>query len=180
MSNEWRLGVLALALATGSVQAQVYKCVRANGVTEYAQTPCGDNAREVEVRAGPTTSADDGGDRNRQAIAQSTALSSAGISERNCVRRAEADILGPANRRAAAYQQQISALNAQLTGAANDLAGATSQSGIRTQIAGVQQAMATDRSGADAQVVVARQDCATARRAREDEIRREAMSASSL
>ncbi|NYZ63006.1 DUF4124 domain-containing protein [Luteimonas deserti] len=174
------MGVVALALAAGGAQAQVYKCVRANGATEYAQTPCGENAREVEVRSPPTTSAEDGSSRNRQAIAQSTALSSAGIAERNCVQRAEADILGPSNRRAAAYQQQINALNAQLARADNDLAGATSQSGIRSQIAGIQQAMATDRSSANAQVVVARQECATARRTREDEIRRQTESAASL
>lgn len=174
------MGVLALTLVSGLAQAQVYKCTRADGSTEYAQTPCGANAKEVEVRAGPTASTDDGSDRNRQAIAQSNALSSAAVAERNCVQRAEGDILGPSNRRAAEYQQQINALNAQLAGAGTNLAGATSQAGIRSQITGLQQSMAADRSSADAQVIAARQNCATIRRAREDEIRRPAETASGV
>lgn len=180
MAKGFVMGVLVLTLASGLAQAQVYKCTRPDGTTEYSQLSCGASAKEVEIRAAPTSSPEDGSDRNRQAIAQSNALSSAVIAERNCVGRAEADILGPSNRRAAEYRQQINALNAQLAGAGSNLAGATSQAGIRSQISGLQQSMATDRASADAQVIAARQNCAAIRRAREDEIRRPVETASGV
>lgn len=171
MAKGYLMGVLALTLTSGLAQAQVYKCARPGGGTEYSQSPCGANAEEIKVRAAPVASPDDGSDRNRQAIAQSNALSSAVIAERNCVARAEADILGPSGRRVAEYRQHIDALNAQLADAGSNLAGATSQAGIRAQISGLHQSMATERSSADAQAIAARQGCAEIRRAREDEIR---------
>lgn len=161
-----------LAAASGSANAQIYKCKRADGSTEYAQQPCGADAQEVRVRTAPAASNEGAGSSNQQAIQQSTALSSAAIAERNCVIRAEGDILGPTNRRIAGYQSQIDGLNQQLATANNNLAGATWSAGIRGQIAGLQQSVASERTSADGQLTTARQGCASTRRDREAEIKR--------
>lgn len=173
MKKELTCIALATMAAIGVTHAQVYKCAGPGGSTVYSQAPCGANAQEVQVRnSAPPTN--DGSDRNRAAVAQSVALSSAGIAERNCIQRAESDILGPSNRRIGDYQRQISSLNSQMARANNNLAGATWQTGLRNQIASLQQSIATERASADAQLLTARQNCGAIRRAREEEIRRPA------
>jgi hypothetical protein len=49
------LGVLVLALISGSVQAQTFKCVTATGRTEYRGSPC-DDARQEKAMTGGAVS----------------------------------------------------------------------------------------------------------------------------
>jgi hypothetical protein len=49
--------VLAALLAAAPAQAQMYKCVDARGVTQYADKPCpGGKGREVDIRGQPPIS----------------------------------------------------------------------------------------------------------------------------
>lgn len=50
-----RLAFLALILVACPVQAQMYKCVDAKGVTRYTDSP-GPNCKEVEIRGSPPIS----------------------------------------------------------------------------------------------------------------------------
>lgn len=43
------VALLAAALLAGSAQAQVFKCTE-NGKTVFSDAPCGDSAREIDVR----------------------------------------------------------------------------------------------------------------------------------
>lgn len=52
-----RAGVLAILLLALPAQAQVYKCVDARGVTQYADKPCaGGKGREVDIQGQPPIS----------------------------------------------------------------------------------------------------------------------------
>lgn len=60
MSN--RFLPLLLLIVCWPAQAQVYKCVAANGDLTYSQTPCPDKDSKVTVQAAATTGADDEAD----------------------------------------------------------------------------------------------------------------------
>ena len=169
--------VLSCGLAfSGAASAQVYKCQSSAG-TVYSQQPCGANATEVrtrESRQPPASSNLPPVVDHRAAIQRSTAISSAGIRERNCLNAREADIYGPVRVRENASRQQISSLNASLSRANNNLAGATYASGIRGQIAALEQTIATDRAAAGAFMAQARQSCSEERQRTVDEINRAA------
>jgi len=52
-----RLLVLAALLAAPHAQAQMYKCVDARGVTQYADKPCpGGKGKEVDIQGQPPIS----------------------------------------------------------------------------------------------------------------------------
>lgn len=52
-----RLALLAALLAAAPAQAQMYKCVDARGVTQYADKPCPDRGgEEVDIRGQPPIS----------------------------------------------------------------------------------------------------------------------------
>ncbi len=52
-----RAAVLALLLLAPAAQAQMYKCVDARGVTQYADKPCpGGAGKEVDIRGQPPIS----------------------------------------------------------------------------------------------------------------------------
>ncbi|WP_101926984.1 MULTISPECIES: DUF4124 domain-containing protein [Luteimonas] len=171
------IGLVLAGLAAGFAQdaaAQVYKCKAADGSTVYAQQPCGANATEVQVRAGPTAAPAGSESSNYAAIARSTALSGAAIRERNCVARQEADIYRPFQARKASQEQQIAGLNANLARANNNLAGATWSTGLRNQISALRESISRDQLAADSQMASARQQCAAERQRAEEEIRRQA------
>lgn len=104
---------------------------------------------------------------NRAAVYQTTELADAGIAERNCLAAEQSRIYGPVNARAQDVSRQIAALNRDLSRASNNLAGATYEAGIRSQIASLQQSQAADRTSADSQMAEARRRCGDARTERE-------------
>jgi len=108
---------------------------------------------------------------NRAAVYQTTDLSDAGIAERNCLASEQSRIYRPVNERGQQTARQIAYLNRQLLAINNNLAGATYASGLRTQIASLQQAQAADQMSADSQMTAARQRCGDARIERERIIR---------
>ena len=161
--------VLAMALSPTVAEGQVYRCKGPSG-TVYSQQPCSADAAPVAVRGTRAATPVEGGGDARDAIARSTAMSDAGIRERSCLSAASDRIYGPSNDRVADYQRQISGLNSQLSRTNNNLAGATAASGIREQIAGLNQAIATERVSADSQMGSARAQCAADRREAEQAV----------
>jgi len=121
----------------------------------------------MKLRSNRASTESAGEAANRAAVYQTTELADAGIAERNCLSSEQNRIYGPVNARAQDVSRQIASLNRQLAGARNNLAGATYASGLRTQIASLQQAQTAERVSADSQMAEARRRCGDARSERE-------------
>ncbi|WP_313243118.1 DUF4124 domain-containing protein [Stenotrophomonas sp.] len=156
----------------GPAHAQVYKCKGAAGEAVYSQNPCGGSAEEVKVRTSRAATRTAGEVANRDAVFRSTDLTDIAIAERNCIASASSSIYGPVNARAADYQRQISALSREAATAKNNLAGATYQAAVRSQISGIQGSMSAERQTADSNMTSARQRCADERRSKEEGVKK--------
>lgn len=164
------LVAMVLTMATclaGTASAQVYKCKGSNGETVYSQNRCGAGAQEVSVRETRPATPSSSETATRSAVFRSTDLSDASIAERNCVGAARSSIYAPVDARIAGYQRQIGDLNQQISRSRDNLAGATSESGIRGQITGLQQSISAERQTAETSMGAARQRCGDERRDRE-------------
>lgn len=162
--------LLGLSAAALPAAAQVFKCKGPDGVTVYSQHACGSGSKELTVRGTRAATPTAGEEANRTSVFKSTDLTDAGIRERNCLSSADARIYAPAQSRIAGYERQIAGLNAELSQARNNLAGATYATGIRSQISSLSQNIANERSSADTQMTAARQQCSDARRRDEEAI----------
>lgn len=162
--------VLLAMLAPGAAMAQtVYKCKAADGSTVYAQQPCGKDAEAREVK-GQGVPSDVGDTSAREAMARNTATRNSAMTEDSCVASATQRAWRPANANIRTHEQRIAALNADIRRANNNLAGATWQAGLRQEIAGLQQAIATERATAQSLESTGRQQCADARKQRDEQI----------
>ncbi len=163
-----RLMVLGVALACAPwASAEVFKYKGRSGETVYSQAPCSADAAPMKLRSNRAATESSGEAANRAAVYQTTELADAGIAERNCLSSEQSRIYGPVNARGQDVSRQIAALNRELATARNNLAGATYASGIRSQIASLQQAQTADRISADSQMAEARKRCGDARAERE-------------
>ena len=151
--------------------AQVYKCKGASGETVYSQNPCAAGAEPMKLRSSRSSTETAGEASNRAAVYQNTELADAGIAERNCVQGERSRIYGPLESRSQQVGRQVAELNRQLAAAGTSLAGATQDSGIRAQIASLQQSLSAERVAADTQMSNAREQCASVRRERERTVR---------
>ncbi len=151
--------------------AQVYKCKGASGETVYSQNPCAAGAEPMKLRSSRSSTETAGEASNRAAVYQNTELADAGIVERNCVQGERSRIYGPLESRSQQVGRQVAELNHQLAAAGTNLAGATQDSGIRAQIASLQQSLSAERVAADTQMSNAREQCASVRRERERSVR---------
>ncbi len=170
------LALAGLALSQ-AVVAQVYKCKGPGGETVYSQQPCSPQAEAVNVRTNKAASTTAGEAENRKAVFRSTDLSDAAIAERNCLASARSSIYPQLDSRLSEYQRQMARLNADAALARNNLAGATYQAGIRSQYAGLQQTIVSERQAADASMSRERQRCADERRERQAAIEKKYQSA---
>jgi len=151
--------------------AQVYKCKGASGETVYSQNPCAAGAEPMKLRSSRSSTESAGEAANRAAVYQNTELADAGIEERNCVQGERARIYGPLESRSQQVGRQIAELTRQLATTNGTLAGATQDSGIRAQVASMQQSLSAERVAADTQMANAREQCASTRRDRERSVR---------
>lgn len=171
MKAAMRLAATSLLLISPAAFGQVYKCT-VNGGTVYSQTPCGSDAVPVKVHAAPKVRTDT--TAPRAAASGSVDVSDAAIAERICLQNSEGPIYRASNSRVSQYESQIGTLNRQISLANNNLAGATYESGLRTQIAAIQQSIASERASADTLAANARQSCMSRRTQQEAEIRERA------
>ncbi|KAA9003500.1 DUF4124 domain-containing protein [Stenotrophomonas cyclobalanopsidis] len=163
-----RVLVLGVALVVSPwSSAEVFKCKGASGETVYSQDPCSAGAAPMRLRSNRASTESAGEAANRAAVYQTTELADAGIAERNCLSSEQSRIYGPVNVRGQDVSRQIAALNRDLAKASNNLAGATYEAGIRSQIASLHQSQTADRTSADTQMAEARRRCADARSERE-------------
>jgi hypothetical protein len=165
-----RMLVCGLLLWTGAVSGQtMYKCKGADGTYAFTQQPCADNAEAIELKVvAPPPEAIESANREFQVRAGLTSLQ---YEERNCIDRARRSVYDSVDRRISGHRQRIRRLEAELQTANNNLAGATFGAGIREQIAGLHQAIATEQSSADSMFTAAEQRCVDARLRKEEEAR---------
>lgn len=151
-------------VATGQT---VYKCT-VNGQTAYQQQPCADNARSEQLQfrqSGDTTQTNNDA---YQKLSRNVKLTDIANDADECMTTARSRVWGQANRRIARLDAQIQRLRYNIQRANNNAAGASWESGLRSEIAGLEQAIATERTSADGLVMEAEQRCLDQRDQRTD------------
>ena len=139
---------LFMPIAAPAAQT-VYKCKQGD-ITVFSPQPCGKDAKEVDTSAALRT-----GTADNKALEQI----SASVKDSNCRRDAARYTVGAADDRIVAMQRERRALEVELSKANNNLAGATYESGIRTQIAQLQATMSKERSDANSAYRAALAEC---------------------
>lgn len=138
------LMALALALSGSLALAappSVYKCTGKQGTVVFSQTPCSPNAQQVDTSSALRTGS--GGEEALQAI-------SAGVADSNCRKDAERTTLSASQGRIDALAAEKADLERRTRRANNNLAGATYESGLRQQIAGIETSIQQERNSAQA------------------------------
>jgi hypothetical protein len=172
-----RYALLLLLLLSATVEAQtIFKCAGANGQTVYQQTPCANEAATIEQRTirerTPTEETTSGPDA-RTSMARNVELSRLDTTLNRCLSAARARSYSGADARTAQLEAQKNQLLQDTRRANNNIAGASWEAGLRSQIAGIDSAIATERSAADALFNSERARCQDeARQSREDAERR--------
>lgn len=165
------VSAVALLMAAVPVLGQsVFRCKSADGTWVFAQSPCADDAEEIQVRV--VKPPDEQLEEAARLGAQATQRSRIAAEEEQCVRRAEGAIYGPANARIADLERRAAVIRATQARVNNNLAGATYDSGLRQELGAIQQAISSERASASAAASSERMRCADQRRRREDEARR--------
>ena len=126
-----RTAIVIVAMAIGgpcfAATPVVYKCAGSNGTVVFSQAPCGKDAKQVDTSGALRT----GTSPNVQGVSDYAAL---GRIDSDC--RIQADLLARRYQAdVAEVDAQVSRLRASMRYSSNNLAGATRDSGIQTQIA---------------------------------------------
>lgn len=149
--------LIAILLPSTLTAQTVYKCT-VNGQTAYQQQPCDDNARaeqlEFKARKEDTVGTD-----AYVRMSRNVKLADIENAQQQCISNARDRIYSQANRRIAGLDAQIVRLRQRITVAANNMAGASWEAGMRSEIAGLEQAIATERTSADGLFMDAEQRC---------------------
>lgn len=158
---------LLLLLLPASAAAQVYKCKGKSGETAYSEYPCDAKAQPMKLRDEPpapspttasTTEVSSSGEE-QPAAADAVSASeheAARAAERTCIANVTASIYGPSNDRVSVLQQQLSALNDQLSAATD----AQRSQALRTRMGTLRQAITREHGNAHTQMNDARRRCA--------------------
>jgi hypothetical protein len=157
---------IALVLILAGAPAQtVFKCTDANGISAYSAKPCSeDPAKVTEVAVRKEKDGDPGAARaNFDAMRRSNDWADIQRNAETCVRGARERIFGMSNQRIAGLNSEIARMEQGISMATNDVTGATWANGLRQQIAGIQQAIATERTSADQLFATESARCDTAR-----------------
>src|SRR5690606_8565246 len=150
-----------------SAAAQVYKCKGKSGETAYSEYPCDAKAQPMKLRDEPpappsiTASTTEAPAATEASSAPSEDASAADheaarAAERTCIANVTASIYGPSNDRVSVLQQQLSALNDQLTATAD----AQRSQALRTRMGTLRQAITREHGSAHTQMNDARRRCA--------------------
>ncbi|MCB1934147.1 MAG: DUF4124 domain-containing protein [Candidatus Accumulibacter sp.] len=161
--------VLALLLATTPATAQkVYKCTAANGTTEFSQRPCSDDPDKVQtVDTSRSLKTGSGG-----SVADQSDFASMNEVRRRCqVRLDNISSRYAGQRRRIA--DEIAALESRVARTNNNLAGATLESGLRQQIAGLAAERGSLSTAESQEMQAAREQCAAEELAEQERIDRD-------
>jgi hypothetical protein len=158
-----RLLALFLLLAALPATAQtIYKCKGASGRIEYQQMPCANEAATIEsreVKAPGPASASTGGLDARTSMTRQVEATRLEESVQRCISAASANAYRAPERRIKQLEADKARIQADIRRANNNLAGASWEAGLRSQIGSIEAAIATERSSADNIFNQARQRC---------------------
>lgn len=154
-----RLAMLPLLLfiglaSTGTAAQSVYKCVDARGTTVFSQRPCADDPAKVEtVDTSRALKTGSGG-----AVAEQSEFAQMNQLRRRCDDRLRA-VQDRYGRDYGRIEREISSLEARSDRASNNLAGATWESGMRSQIAGLMTERGALRTAEAQELSSVREQC---------------------
>lgn len=159
------LTMFVLLVLCANAEAQtLYKCKTESGVT-YADKPCSANAQTVEVKAQAKMGiSNDEAGRMSADYEQRVRDIKAGRGENACLDSAHRRIFNPLEAREAATRGRIDALRRSMAISNNNAAGAQRDTGIQTEIAGLESSIATERANAASLMSSERSLCADAAR----------------
>jgi hypothetical protein len=167
---KWIIVLVALTAWSDCSAQTVYKCKDKNGAPIFSQQPCASDPAKVETLEVKGIGKADPEAARAQKDSEDASFVSRSIDrkERECVENRVRPIQSSSNARVSGYQQRIDGLQIQTTRAKNNLAGATWESGIRSEIAALQTSISTERASADRLVSDAVAACAEERKRSED------------
>lgn len=146
---------LLLVLAPTAVTGQsVYKCVDDRGTTVFSQRPCADDPEKVEtVDTSRALKTGTGG-----AVAEQGEFAQMNQLRRRCDDRLTS-VQDRYSREYGRIEREIANLEARSTTANNNLAGATYESGLRGQIAGLMSERGTLKAAESQELLSVREQC---------------------
>jgi hypothetical protein len=155
---------MLLGLASAEVIGQsVYKCVDDRGTTVFSQRPCAEDPAKVEtVDTSRALKTGTGG-----AVAEQSEFAQMNQLRRRCDDR----VTAVANRYGGEYgriSREIASLEARSARTYNNLAGATLESGLRSQIAGLTAERGTLKAAEAQELSSVREQCRVDEQAEED------------
>ena len=147
------IAALSISAPSANAQKAIFKCSGPNGSTVFSQSPCGKDSKEVTVRSDAPATSDNA----------AVAAISASVSDMHCRDDAYRDTLGIADGNIERMQREKSRLEADTRRAANNMAGAMWESGLRKQIGDIDNAIVQERANAQAAYRQAIQVCDAAK-----------------
>ena len=147
--------LLLLVLAPTAVTGQsVYKCVDERGTTVFSERPCADDPAKVEtVDTSRSLKTGTGG-----AVAEQSEFAQMNQIRRRCEERLES-VEDRYRRDYARIAREIASLETRSGTANNNLAGATLESGLRSQIAGLTAERGTLKAAEAEELASEREQC---------------------
>jgi hypothetical protein len=147
--------LLTFVLAPTAVMGQsVYKCIDDRGTTVYSQRPCADDPANVEkVDTSRSLKTGTGG-----AVAEQSEFAQMNQLRRLCDDRLRS-VQERYSRDYGRIAREISSLEARIDNANNNLAGATWESGLRSQIAGLMAERGTLKAAEAQELLSVREQC---------------------
>jgi len=155
------VGLVLLCWCGMAIGQNVYRC-KVDGATVYSQTPCAESAEKVEVKEQPPMgAASEEQLRQMKANYESRiAGTKAGLAEAACIEDASRRIYTPFKNREAIAREKIRRLRTSMAYSNNNTAGATRDTGLQTEISGLESDIVTERTAADLAMEEARTNCA--------------------
>lgn len=164
---KWLAMSFCTAFGAAAMGQTIYRCDGPQGPV-FSQLPCAtDPAKVKTIRVKPIGHADpeaiarlhdlEASDDARRHVAEMDAF------EQNCISGTADATVRDSNERIAAMGRQISALYSEIGLANNNLAGATYASGLRNQIASLNESIARERATMQDAITSARNSCHAAR-----------------
>lgn len=156
----WML-VAAMGVCASVGAQTIYKCTAADGTTMYSQMPCGKHEKKIELK--PDRKPDAFARSQIRALNQYRQENDMDRREASCIQELSSAQINNSDRRISDLQGELRRLNVRIRYANNNLAGATYESGLRTQMGATQSSIATERASESAALSNAHRVCAERR-----------------
>lgn len=150
----WIAAAVLLAASDASAQ-KVFKCVDKNGTTVFSKEECGSDAKAINLGAASRNAAPVGSSSALTEISNAAALAGLDSECRSRLDSIDRDLSGQIGDQ----QRQVAILRRDMDYSFNNLAGATRDAGLQTQIAGIESRIAALETARTTQLANAQAQC---------------------